>query len=121
MGYFAVAGDHLAGDDADYVVGAELGAGDLFDGAGLGELVGGGFGLGQTEGVGLGFAAAFGHGLGEVGEEDGEPEPEGDLEIEAEVAVVGEEIEDEESGGEDAADFDDEHDGVLHHGPGGEL
>ena len=43
---FAVAGDHLAGDDADYVVGAELGAGDLFDGSGLGELVGGGFGLG---------------------------------------------------------------------------
>ncbi len=25
------------------------------------------------------------------------------------------------NGGEDAADFDDEHDGVLHHGLGGEL
>ncbi len=118
---FAVARDHLAGDDADDVVGAELGAGNLFDGAGLGDLVGGGFGLGEAESVGLGFAAAFGHGFGEVGEEDGEPQPEGDLEIEAEVAVVGEEVVDEEDGGQDAADFDDEHDGVLHHGRRGEL
>ena len=29
--------------------------------------------------LGLGLAAAFGDGFGEVGEQDGEPEPEGDL------------------------------------------
>ena len=35
--------------------------------------------------VGLGLAAAFGHRLGEVGEEHGEPQPERDLQLEAEA------------------------------------
>ena len=38
--------------------------------------------------VGLRFAAAFGHGFGEIGEEHGEPEPERDLQLEAEAAGV---------------------------------
>ena len=44
--------------------------------------------LGATECIGLGFATAFSHGFGEVGEEHREPEPEGDLQIEAYGVVV---------------------------------
>ena len=39
--------------------------------------------------VGLRLAAPFGHRLGEVGEEHGQPEPERDLELEAEIAAAG--------------------------------
>ena len=37
--------------------------------------------LGFAQRVGLGLAAAFGHGFSEVGEEYGEPQPQGDLEV----------------------------------------
>ena len=42
--------------------------------------------LGRAQGVGLGFAARFGHRLGKVGEDDREPQPERDLQREADVA-----------------------------------
>ena len=47
-----------------------------------------GFGAGFAQRFGLGFAAAFGHGFREVGEEHGEPEPERDLQTEAEGACA---------------------------------
>ena len=43
-------------------------------------------GAGLAQRVGLRLAAAFGHGFGEIGEQHGEPEPEDDLEGEAEIA-----------------------------------
>ncbi len=117
----AVAGDHGAGDDDAEVAGTEVGAGAIFGSAVGTDADGDGIGLGAAEGVGLGLAAAFGHGLGEVGEEDGEPEPKGDLEIEAEGLFVGCEIADEINAGDDAANLDDEHDGILHHRARAEL
>ncbi len=113
---FAVAGDHVAGDDDADVSGAEVGAGDVFGGAVETETDGGGFGFGAAECVGLGFAAPFGHGFGEVGEEDGEPKPEGDLQVEAYGVVVRGDVAEEIDGGDEAADLDDEHDGIFHHG-----
>src|SRR5260370_1131738 len=84
----AVGGNHGSGDAEAEVAGAEVGAGDLFGGAVASVTNGGRFGLGAAEGVGLGLAAAFGHGFGEVGEEHGEPQPEGDLEVEAESGLA---------------------------------
>ncbi len=81
----------------------------------------GGFGLGLAQRVGLRFAAAFGHGFSEVCEEHGEPEPQGDLQVEAEAGLVRDGVVDEQNGGEDAADLDDEHDGILDHLAGIEL
>jgi len=68
-------------------------------------------GPGFAQGIGLGLAAAFGHGLGEVGEQNGEPQPERDLNDESfrfAAAFL------EYGGrGEQGAAFGDEHDRVL--------
>ena len=69
------------------------------------------FHAGAAQGLGLGFAPAFGDGFGEVGEEDGEPEPDGELGDEAAVGVGGK----NPDGGQHRADQGHEHDGVLDH------
>ena len=56
--------------------------------AALVQPVGRRLGLGLAQRVGLRLAAAFRHRLGEVREQHREPEPQRDLQIEAEVAVV---------------------------------
>ena len=67
----------------------------------------------RPQGVRLRLAAAFRDRLGEVGEEDGEPEPDRDRADEPEVPGVTTGEEDEEVDGRDhAADLDDEHDRV---------
>ena len=70
--------------------------------------------LGPAQAVGLGLAPAFGHGLGEIGEQQGEPEPEGDGQDERRgrlaLAQQGLEV---EQGGQGAADPDREHHRVL--------
>ena len=53
----------------------------------VGQPLGDGLGLGLAQGLGLRLAAAFGHRLGEVGEQHREPEPERDLDGEAQPAV----------------------------------
>ncbi len=113
--HFAVASDVVACGDVDDVAGAEQSAGNLFQRSGSCVALRDGFALGFAQGVGLCFAAAFGHGFSEVGEQDGKPEPEGDLEIEAKSGAVVNGVVDEQGRGQDAADFDDEHDGVLDH------
>ena len=85
---FAVAGDVVAGFDVDDVAGAKQAAGNLFKAAVGGVALGDGLALGLAQRVGLGLAAALGHGLGEVGEEHREPEPERDLQIEAEAGAM---------------------------------
>ena len=47
-----------------------------------------GLGAGLAQRVGLRLAASFGHRFGEVREQHGQPEPERDLELEAEVAAA---------------------------------
>ena len=84
----AVAGDELAGFDSNDVAGAKLRAGDRFGRAVGAKSVGHGLALGLAQRVGLGLAAALGHGFGEVREEHGEPEPEGDLQIEAGTGLM---------------------------------
>ena len=54
---------------------------------------------------------ALGHRLGEVGEQDGEPEPEGNLGYEQQVDLgKADQPLDQDQGGQDAADLDHEHD-----------
>ena len=79
------------------------------------EANGHGLALGFAQRVGLGFAAALRHGFSEVGEENGEPEPQGDLQVEGKAALMTEDSLDEQDGGEHAADFHHQHDRVLHH------
>ena len=86
----AVTGDPLAGHDDDHVAGPQLGARHLVGGqlgqvAGGGQLVaaaahpaGHGLLLEGAQARRLGLAPALGHGLGEGGEEDGQPQPDGD-------------------------------------------
>ena len=52
------------------------------------DAVGNGFRPCLAQRIGLGLAAAFGHGLGEVGEQHREPQPERDLQVEAELTLV---------------------------------
>ena len=59
------------------------------------QLVGLRLGARFAQCVGLGFAAAFGHGFGEIGEEHGEPEPQRDLQSEAEESGVARGVDDE--------------------------
>ena len=68
-----------------------------------------------AQGVGLGLAPAFGHGLGEVGEQHRQEEPDGDGPVED--ARVGDGLDE----GDDGADQNHEHDGVLDLVPGVEL
>ena len=62
----------------------------------------------------LRLAAAFGERLGEVGEQHREPQPDRDVQDEPgrRLAVARERLE-PESGGENAADVDDEHHGIA--------
>ena len=71
--------------------------------------------LGLAQSVGLRLAASFGHGLGKVGEQHREPQPERDLQVEAELSAGGAAHREQQNGGEHAADFDHEHDGIAHH------
>ena len=86
-----------------------------------GEELGLGLGAGPAQRVGLRLAAPFRDGLGEVGEQNGEPEPQDDLDREAEVGAAGDEVTDEESRDQGAHDLDHEHDRVLDQDPRVEL
>ncbi len=70
-----------------------------------------GFHAGAAQCLGLRLAPAFGDGLGEVGEKDGEPEPDGELRDETAVGVGGK----NPDGGQHCADQGHEHDGIFDH------
>ena len=67
---------------------------------------------------GLGFAAAFRDGFGEIGEEHGEPEPNGQL---GDEAALGGDCEADADRGQRRANHRHEHDRVLDHQPRMEL
>ncbi len=78
----AVAGDRLAFVDDDDVALAQLGRADVLERpVGL-AAVRGRLGAGLAQGGRLGATARFGDGLGVGGEEDGEPQPDRDLDLE---------------------------------------
>ncbi len=116
----AVTGNHLACGDPYNVVRPQLGARPLFDTV-LGDHVRRRLRLGFAKRIRLCFAASFRHRLGEVGEQNGEPEPQGDLQVEAEVPLMAQLIGDEQHCRQHAADLHHEHDRVLHHGLGIQL
>ena len=72
-------------------------------------------GLRPAQRVRLRLAAALGHRFGEVGEEHGQPEPDRDLQLEAELTAAGDEVLDQAERGQHAADLDDEHDRIARH------
>ena len=76
---------------------------------------------GCSQGIGLGLTPAFGDGLGEVGKENGEPEPERDLKSEGQVFPLSHEIPGEHQRRDHARDQHDEHDRVPDHVPRVEL
>ena len=93
----------------------ELRPGHVLLGAVVAQPAGDGLGLGPPQRRGLRLAAALGDGLGQVGEHDGQPEPDHDRP--GEDARVG----DGEDGGQHGADLDDEHHRVADHHPRVEL
>ena len=121
LDHFAVAGDVVVGLDVDHVARAEQAAGDLFKAAVGRVALGDGLALGLAQRVGLGLAAALGHGLGKVGEQHREPQPERDLQVEAEAGAVMDDVVDEQRRGEHAAHLHHKHHRVLDHPAGIEL
>ena len=108
----SVAGDEFSGDNRYQIAGAQLGARNFFDLAIGRDALGDGFRPRVPQRFRLRLAAAFRHGFGEVGKQDREPQPKGDLQVEAKVLVR---MENQECGRDHAADLDHEHDGVSHH------
>ena len=64
--------------------------------------------------VRLRLAAPFGHGFGKVCEKHREPQPERDLQLEAETAEMQQAVANQVISGDHRADFDDEHHRILH-------
>ena len=62
---------------------------------------------------GLSLAATFGDRFGEVGKQDGEPQPQDDLELEAELPATRDEIADKNDRGQDRDDLENEDDRIL--------
>ena len=71
--------------------------------------------------IGLRLAAAFGDRLGEVGEQHREPQPQDDLELEADVCAAGDEIADQDDRGQRGDDLEHEHHRILDQRPRIEL
>ena len=105
----AVAGNHLAGLDADDVAGAQRAGVDRLALAAGEHANGRGLGLRLAQRGRLRLAAPFGHRLGEVGEQHGEPEPERDLPGKQRLAGAAEQLLDPDDRRHQAADLDDEH------------
>ena len=71
--------------DEDHVALAQAGRGHLLDAVAGRQLVGDRLGARLAQRVGLRLAAPFGHRLGEVREQHRQPEPDRDLQLEAEA------------------------------------
>ena len=116
LDHLAVGGDRIAGFDQDDIADLELGRRDeaivLLIVCARDQL---GLGLGAlaAQGVGLRLAAALGDGFGEIGEQHGEPQPENDLELEADMPAAGEEVANEDHRGQHGDDLEHEHHRIL--------
>ena len=116
-------GDEVAGLHQHDVADLQAGAGDelVVLGVGRAEQLGLRLGARAPQRVGLRLAATLGHGFREVGKQHGDPQPQHDLEGEAEVGAARDEIAQEDHGGERGNDLDHEHHRVLDQGPRIEL
>ena len=111
--HLAIAGDEIARLDKHQVALLQIGRSDHLVGA-LRIAVAGAvrqqslgvrFGARLAQCGGLRLAAALRHRFSKIREYDGEPEPEDDLEGEAEMPAAGRQIAQEEHGGEDRDDL----------------
>src|SRR3954470_12036871 len=114
LDHLAIGGDDVAGLDQHDVTRPEARAGNnpVRPPARAWEPLRLGLGPGSAQGVGLGFAAPLGDRLGEVREQHRKPEPQGDLDREANGLAAGDEIAQEDDGRERGHDLDHEHDRV---------
>ena len=119
----AVCGDDLARLDHHDVAAPQLRGRHLLEPAGVRAPERDGRGAGRAQRVGLCLAAPLCDRLREVREQDREPEPQRDGAGEPERLAVlsAEEILEEDRRRDDAADLDDEDDGVAEEGPRVEL
>ena len=117
LDHLAVRGDEIAGLDQDHLTRSELAGVRRHDKTGL--LVDDQLGLGLLSRLaqrrGLRLAAALGDSFGEIGEQHGDPQPDKDLEGEAEMVAALQPVANEDHGGECSNDLDHEHDRILHH------
>ena len=115
--HVAVGRNEVAGFDEDDVSDLESGAWHepvILLVAGPGDQLGLGLGALTAQRVRLRLAASLGDGFGEVREQDGEPQPQDDLELEADVFAAGDEIADQDHRGQRSDDLEHEHHRVLH-------
>ena len=110
-----VAGDDLPGGHDHDILFSQLFRRDGFRRAVLSKPVRHRLGAGLAERVGLRLSPPLGHRLGEVGEQHGEPEPDGHLQAEAQRLVR--RPEEERDGREERPHLGDEHHGVFHQRP----
>ena len=104
---FAVAGNHLAGLDPYHVALAQAAGSDALETAVGAPLIGGEALAAGLETVRAGLATPLGERFGEIGEEHGEPQPEGDLQRHrGRHRLVGDEA---QQGGEHGGQFDHQH------------
>ncbi|MCY1173801.1 hypothetical protein D9M73_139770 [compost metagenome] len=105
--HLAVTGDHLPGFDAHHIALAQTRGRHDLEGAIAGFAPGAQAFATGLEAVGTGLAAAFGQGFGKVGEQHGEPQPQGNLRgDEGRYGRIGNEA---QHGGQDRRQFDHQH------------
>jgi hypothetical protein len=109
----AVTRNHLPGDHTDSIAHAQMRACDLFDRAVRQQLVGRGLRLRLAQRVRLRLAAALRHRRGKICEQHREPEPQRDLQVEAEVVRPAGQHQQQRR--HDAAYFHHKHHRVLGH------
>ena len=123
LDHLAVGGNGVAGLDQHDVADLEAGARQRACSPAVraGQQLGLRLGALAAQRIGLRLAAAFGDRLREVGEQDREPEPDDDLEREAEVLAAGHEVAEEDDRRQRGDDLHHEHDRVLDQRPRIEL
>ena len=111
--HFAVARDQFTSVAGHHIARAQSRSGYLLDLAGFREPFGQRIGLRFTQTVGLRLAPRFRHRLSEVGEQNGKPKPERDLDFELQPTGAREYVADNKYGGEQCAHFHDKHHRIL--------
>ena len=113
--HFAVAGNVVSGSNIDDVARAQLPACNLLKAAVGHVALGHGLALGFAQRVGLRLTTAFGHGFSKVCKQHREPQPQSDLQVEAEAGAPVNGIVQQQRRGQQAANLHHEHHRVLDH------
>ena len=112
LDHFAVGWDHVAGFHEHKVAHLEVRAGHepvILLVARTGDQLGLSLGALAPQRIGLGLAAALGNGFGEIRKQHGEPQPHNDLKLKTDLSAAGEQITNEDHGGEYRDNLKHEH------------